>query len=111
MRPPAVSTAILILLLVPAGAARAAWPRDPYGGGLPVCTDPGSQRSPQAVSDGAGGAIVAWADSRSGTQDHYVQRLSAAGVPLWSTDGMPLCTAAGAQDKPVLCRTARAAPS
>ena len=46
------------LLLVPT-AAFAAWPTDPTVN-LPVCTATQHQYAPVSVSDGAGGAIVAW---------------------------------------------------
>ena len=52
----------------------------------------GLQGVPLAVSDGAGGAIVAWRDSRSGAGfDAYARRVSASGAPMWTTDGVPLC--------------------
>jgi predicted lipoprotein with Yx(FWY)xxD motif len=44
------------------------------------------------VSDGAGGAIIAWSDGRDGAYDIYAQRLNAAGVPQWTLDGIPVCT-------------------
>src|ERR1043166_4265878 len=48
--------------------------------------DPG----PAMVSDGAGGAIVTWSDGRSGNGDIYAQRVSAAGVPQWTADGVAM---------------------
>ena len=66
------------------------------GGGVALCTAPGGADTPQVISDGAGGAIVTWWDSRSGTHvDTYAQRVSALGAPLWTTDGVALCTASG----------------
>lgn len=49
------------------------------------------------VSDGAGGAIVAWIDNRDLNQDLYVQRVSADGVVLWGNSGLPVCVADGLQ--------------
>jgi predicted lipoprotein with Yx(FWY)xxD motif len=71
-------------------------------GGVILCTANGYQYDPKIVSDGAGGAIVTWADSRSGnySTDIYAQRLNASGVVQWMTDGLPLCTAAGDQEYP-----------
>src|SRR5262249_28373986 len=50
--------------------------------GVAVCTQPFTQSSPGIVSDGAGGAIVAWSDSRTGVgtehEDIYAQRIDAA---------------------------------
>jgi PKD repeat protein len=63
------------------------------------------------VPDGAGGAIVAWSDYRSGaaTGDIYAQHVLASGVvdPAWTAangnaDGTPLCAAAGDQCLPML---------
>jgi hypothetical protein len=50
-----------------------------------------------AVSDGAGGAIVAWEDERAGDRDVYAQRIDVNGVALWTTDGVAVCKAAGDQ--------------
>lgn len=41
----------------------------------------GDQTSPNIVSDGAGGAVVAWEDNRSGNADIYAQGISAGGRP------------------------------
>ncbi|MBX2992054.1 MAG: hypothetical protein KF749_12930 [Bacteroidetes bacterium] len=57
----------------------------------------GTQSHPVIMSDGAGGAIVAWRDQRSGADDVYIQRLNAAGVRQWSANGVAICTAAGLQ--------------
>ncbi|MDE0296997.1 MAG: hypothetical protein OXN17_00010 [Candidatus Poribacteria bacterium] len=49
---------------------------------------------PRTVSDGRGGAIVAWEDYRTGTDwDVYAQRVSSAGKAIWKVDGVPICTA------------------
>lgn len=90
----------LALLLLPRPAL-AAWPSDPLVN-VPLCTAAGEQYFPVIVSDGASGAIVAWSDARSGSGDIYVQRVSASGTPLWTGDGVALCTAAGDQSNPTL---------
>ncbi len=75
-----------------AGAPR--WIAD----GVALCTAPGIQGPLAMVSDGAGGAIVAWQDARGGTgTDIYAQRVDATGAPRWTTDGVALCTAVGIQ--------------
>jgi hypothetical protein len=88
------------LLLLSGRPASAAWSSDPTVN-VPLCTAMRDQLWPAAVSDGAGGAIVAWTDVRGGTDysysDIYVQRISRAGVPLWAPNGVPLCTASGDQ--------------
>jgi hypothetical protein len=74
--------------------------------GITLCTAAGHQEYPTIVSDGAGGAIVTWFDQRTGTSyvssDIYAQRVSAAGVPQWTADGVALCTAAGADQFPTI---------
>lgn len=52
-----------------------------------------TQGTPVCLSDGAGGAFVAWKDLRAGTFDIYVRRVNASGAPMWTTDGVPLCVA------------------
>ncbi len=70
--------------------------------GVGLCVAVGSQLPTAIVSDGAGGAIVAWYDSRSGTDDIYAQRVNASGAALWTADGVALCTAAGTQQFPCI---------
>jgi len=55
------------------------------------------QESPAITSDGAGGAIVAWQDARTGTYDIYVQGLNSNGTLKWNPDGVPVCLAVGNQ--------------
>ena len=81
------------------GMSRATWPSDPNVN-VPICTSENDQQHPTIVSDGVGGAIVTWQDRRNGGWDIYVQRVSAAGVPLWDMDGVALCTAANDQILP-----------
>ena len=61
--------------------------------GVALCTARNDQRYPVPTTDGAGGAIVAWDDIRSGGGDIdiYAQRISAAGVTQWTADGVALC--------------------
>ena len=59
------------------------------GKGVPVCTAAGSQGHPQVTSDGSGGCIVVWHDTRNRpNRDAYAQRLSSEGKILWETDGV-----------------------
>ncbi|HVP39934.1 MAG TPA: T9SS type A sorting domain-containing protein [Candidatus Saccharimonadales bacterium] len=45
-----------------------------------ICTAPGAQTYPTAVTDGAGGAIVVWIDARSGSPvDLYAQHIDSTG--------------------------------
>lgn len=68
--------------------------------GVPVCAGTGFEQNHDAVPDGAGGAIIVWQDSRNGTDDIYAQRIDPDGVSLWTTDGVPICSAAGDQGLP-----------
>jgi hypothetical protein len=47
--------------------------------GLPLCEANGSQLEPVIASDGAGGAIAAWADSRTAAWDIYANHIPADG--------------------------------
>src|SRR6185436_10418227 len=82
------------------GAVDGAWPADGRG----LCTATGDQRSATIVSDGAGGAVVTWQDSRAGNYDIYTQRVLASGAVdgAWPADGRALCTAAGGQISPTI---------
>ena len=84
------------------GTIAPGWPVD----GLEICTASSSQLYPEIVSDGAGGAIITWDDRRTGQpidpiyQEIYAQRVNAAGVPLWTVNGVVLCNAVSTQEKP-----------
>ncbi|MBI5838043.1 MAG: hypothetical protein HZB25_12465 [Candidatus Eisenbacteria bacterium] len=71
--------------------------------GVALCTATGHQRLPVIVSDGTGGAILAWQDSRGGSYDIYAQRVDASGAPQWIANGVALCVAANAQQSVILC--------
>ncbi|MBI5216725.1 MAG: T9SS type A sorting domain-containing protein [Ignavibacteriae bacterium] len=71
--------------------------------GVSVCTAVYSQENPEIISDGAGGAIISWYDNRTGNNGNiYAQRINAAGSPLWTADGVAICTAPDGQDSPHL---------
>jgi hypothetical protein len=71
--------------------------------GVVICVAANNQVSPQLVSDGAGGAIITWHDSRSGTSnDIYAQRVLAPGTVAWTANGLAICTAANNQTYPQL---------
>jgi hypothetical protein len=75
--------------------------------GVALCTNPSTQYPPAIASDGAGGAIVAWADFRNSSSpnfqsDIYAQRITAAGVPQWTADGVALCTNPSYQYSPTI---------
>ncbi|UCH85246.1 MAG: T9SS type A sorting domain-containing protein [Candidatus Latescibacterota bacterium] len=67
--------------------------------GVSMATIPTQQRQPQAVQDGAGGAIIAWEDNRGAGIDIYAQRIDGNGNALWAPTGVPVTTANGVQDE------------
>jgi len=69
-------------------------------GGVVLCNATGDQLSLSIVSDDAGGAIVAWGDTRSGGARIYAQRVSSNSAALWTSGGVLLCTAAPEQNFP-----------
>jgi hypothetical protein len=66
--------------------------------GIAICSALSDQFSPKLVSDAAGGAIIVWYDNRSGNWDIYAQRINAAGVVQWATDGVAITTQPGLQN-------------
>ena len=64
---------------------------------IPICGATGDQTYPVAVSDGSGGAVIAWRDERGGNYDVYAQRIDSSGVVQWTTDGVAVCTDADNQ--------------
>jgi hypothetical protein len=62
----------------------ASWNSD----GLPACVAQGIQTVGGIVSDGSGGAIVVWSDSRNGNQDIYAQHVSGSGA-IVAADSRP----------------------
>jgi hypothetical protein len=74
--------------------------------GTPLTTIGTTTEIRRAVSDGAGGAFVAWDDNRVGVvpqnpfyYDIYSQHVFADGTrdPRWPVDGLPVCNAPDAQ--------------
>lgn len=82
-------------------------------GGVGICTLAGFQQSQEIVSaDGEGGAIVTWVDSGTdGAHGHiYATRIDAHGNKVWYSSGssgssVPICTAPGSQNGPVIVAT------
>lgn len=78
--------------------------------GVPLCQASGPQHDETLIPDGAGGAIVVWWDRRDDAAsvigDIYAQRVSASGVVQWTSDGVPICVAAGSQQYPAIAADA-----
>jgi predicted lipoprotein with Yx(FWY)xxD motif len=68
--------------------------------GAPLCMVTGAQMHPRITSDGAGGAVVTWVESRNGNCDIYAQRINTSGTVLWTSDGVPISVATGTQYYP-----------
>jgi len=70
--------------------------------GVPLCTAAFNQLKPKIVTDGTGGAVIAWIDDRNGAgagnYDIYAQRINSSGAVQWGADGLPVCTATGIQN-------------
>ena len=62
----------LLSLGLAANVAQATWPHDPFVN-VRLAPSVGNQQAPAIVSDGIGGAIVAWSDGRSGNFDIYAK--------------------------------------
>lgn len=73
-----------------------------WQGDVPIVTANSFQQVAYCVSDGVGGAIIAWEDNRSGNLDIYTQRINSSGQVQWATNGVPLCTASDTQRDPVV---------
>ena len=72
--------------------------------GIPLCAAAGNQLSPVIVSDGAGGAIVAWHDARPTVAVGgviFAARVDASGTPLWAADGVAM-SVGGDPNPPVM---------
>lgn len=63
---------------------------------------PFQQPSPPGISDGAGGAIYVWTDTRNSNPDLFAQRVGSLGAPVWTADGIQLTSALGAEINPVI---------
>lgn len=68
-------------------------------GGRWVSGAPSNQEFPDAIEDGAGGALICWTDLRGSAADIYAQHVLASGAidPAWPANGRAICTAASLQ--------------
>ncbi len=73
--------------------------------GIAISTVPDYQASPTIVSDGSGGAIIAWQDHRNfaaTSADIYAQKITGDGFVEWAIDGNAVSTASGSQTSPTI---------
>ncbi|MGA2625028.1 MAG: T9SS type A sorting domain-containing protein [Bacteroidota bacterium] len=68
--------------------------------GNAICTATGDQHYPAIVSDGSGGAIITWQDSRGSDVDIYAQDVNASGTVQWTVGGVAICKATYDQQYP-----------
>ena len=73
--------------------------------GIPLCTAGGYQDKPFLTRCGENEFFVAWLDFREDYGDEnndaiYGQKINLEGKPLWTENGIPLCTASGVQRPP-----------
>ncbi|MBN2031236.1 hypothetical protein JW824_13460, partial [bacterium] len=64
--------------------------------GLSVCSASLNQMSPDMDTTGTH-LVICWEDSRSGNSDIYAQMVDQNGVPLWSSNGVPISAVSGTQ--------------
>jgi len=95
-----VSCAVAVLIWLPCSPALAEWSHDASENTL-VCAAPGTQSHSEVVTDGAGGAIFVWQDSRNGNADLFAQRVDTYGNVLWIHDGVVVCDASDSQSEAV----------
>lgn len=80
---------VLVLFVAVPRDVAAAWPVDPASN-LPLCTAPGEQDDIGMISDGGGGAFIAWQDQRTpGDYGIYVSHVSPDGGDFrWPANGL-----------------------
>ena len=71
-------------------------------GGVTICDAATIPLNYQIISDGAGGAIIAWQDSSTGSADIYAQKVDASGAVQWTAGGVHVCANTFEQHKPCL---------
>jgi len=82
------------------GTLQSGWPST----GLALASAAGQQRLAAMTGDGAGGALVAWYDTRSGSGDIYAQRFTASGAigSGWPAAGLAACSQGSEQYAPAI---------
>ncbi|NVM00774.1 MAG: hypothetical protein HWN67_00440 [Candidatus Helarchaeota archaeon] len=71
--------------------------------GIVICNASDYQKNPQIVSNSSGGAIIAWCDNRSNSEDIYVQYIDANGQTQWLSNGTVICNSSGNQNNIKIC--------
>ncbi|HTX19148.1 MAG TPA: T9SS type A sorting domain-containing protein [Bacteroidota bacterium] len=69
--------------------------------GVAICVTANTEYLPCILGDGAGGGIIAWQDSRTGSySDIYAQKVDASGATIWNANGIAVSTAPMTQQSP-----------
>ncbi len=99
---------VLLLFTFFAGTLSAQWSMNPMINTV-VCDTAGLQKDVRLTSDGAGGVFMVWRDYRKGTNssDIYAQRLDSLGFPLWTKNGVGVCTLSADQSTPAIISDGR----
>ena len=71
--------------------------------GTLICNASGTTVRVQLCSDGSGGAIITWDDSRGPAYDIYAQRIDSAGNVKWTHNGEEICTEVEQQRDAQIC--------
>ena len=66
----------------------------------PICTAATNQSNVQSTTDGKGGAIMVWEDSRNGKSMIYAQRINVDGTIKWAANGIRLSFSDSMQTAP-----------
>jgi len=88
---------ILFVTLAGTSALQAEW--EWIEDGVSIYDLPTTPYDEGIVSDGAGGCIIVWKDYRLGT-DIYAQRVDKYGTPLWTANGVAVCSQISSQSNP-----------
>lgn len=70
--------------------------------GVAICTGQSGVILGGMVSDGAGGAIITWHDSRDFFNGVFAQRISSNGTVMWTANGVTVCSIAEQQQDPTI---------
>ena len=60
--------------------------------GAPICDEEGTQYIYKGVSDGHGGAIFIWHDTRNPSVDVYAAIIDSSAAQPWGVNGIPVCS-------------------
>ncbi len=68
--------------------------------GVAVCATTGDQGEVKIADDGYNGFFAVWRDQGGGASDIYLQQMNSSGSPVYTANGVAICTATGEQATP-----------